>query len=59
MNIMLQILEEGMITDSNGVKIDFRNTVIILTSNVGASTAKGQGVLASQTLMQKSNTIDS
>ena len=45
MNIMLQILEEGMITDSNGVKIDFRNTVIILTSNVGASTAKGQGVL--------------
>lgn len=45
LNILLQILEEGMITDSNGVKIDFRNTVIILTSNVGASTAKGQGVL--------------
>lgn len=35
-NILLQILEEGMITDSLGRKIDFRNTIIILTSNVGA-----------------------
>ena len=45
MNIMLQILEEGMLTDTNGTKIDFRNTIIILTSNVGASQAHGQGVL--------------
>jgi ATP-dependent Clp protease ATP-binding subunit ClpC len=36
MNLLLQILEEGMITDSFGRKIDFRNTIIILTSNVGA-----------------------
>ncbi|MEZ5405980.1 MAG: ATP-dependent Clp protease ATP-binding subunit [Verrucomicrobiia bacterium] len=35
-NILLQILEDGMITDSLGRKIDFRNTIIILTSNVGA-----------------------
>jgi ATP-dependent Clp protease ATP-binding subunit ClpC len=42
MNLLLQILEEGMITDSFGRKIDFRNTIIILTSNVGASTIARQ-----------------
>ncbi len=42
MNLLLQILEEGMITDSLGRKIDFRNTIIILTSNVGAGTIKRQ-----------------
>ena len=42
MNLLLQILEEGMVTDSLGRKIDFRNTIIILTSNVGASTIKRQ-----------------
>ncbi len=36
MDILLQILEEGRLTDSFGRKIDFRNTVIIMTSNVGA-----------------------
>ena len=35
-NILLQILEEGRLTDSQGRSVDFRNTVIILTSNVGA-----------------------
>jgi ATP-dependent Clp protease ATP-binding subunit ClpC len=42
MNLLLQILEEGLITDSFGRKIDFRNTIIILTSNVGASSIKRQ-----------------
>ncbi|MBB63905.1 MAG: NDP-hexose 4-ketoreductase [Waddliaceae bacterium] len=36
MDILLQILEEGRLTDSFGRKIDFRNTIIILTSNLGA-----------------------
>ncbi|MBN1914965.1 MAG: ATP-dependent Clp protease ATP-binding subunit [Parachlamydiales bacterium] len=36
MNILLQILEEGKLTDSLGRKIDFRNTIIIMTSNLGA-----------------------
>jgi len=45
MNLMLQILEEGVVTDSMGRKIDFRNTIIILTSNVGASTIKRQSSL--------------
>lgn len=45
MNLMLQILEEGVITDSMGRKVDFRNTIIILTSNVGANTIKRQSTL--------------
>ncbi|MBX9923911.1 MAG: ATP-dependent Clp protease ATP-binding subunit [Rhabdochlamydiaceae bacterium] len=36
MNLLLQILEEGRLTDSFGRKIDFKNTIIILTSNLGA-----------------------
>ena len=35
-NILLQVLDDGHITDSQGRKVDFRNTVIIMTSNVGA-----------------------
>jgi ATP-dependent Clp protease ATP-binding subunit ClpC len=42
MNILLQVLEEGKLTDSLGRKIDFRNTIIILTSNVGAQMIKKQ-----------------
>ena len=36
-NILLQVLEDGVLTDSQGRRVDFRNTVLILTSNVGAS----------------------
>ncbi|MBQ9428938.1 MAG: ATP-dependent Clp protease ATP-binding subunit [Clostridia bacterium] len=36
-NIMLQILDDGMLTDAQGRKVDFKNTIIIMTSNVGAS----------------------
>jgi len=35
-NILLQVLDEGVLTDSYGRKVDFRNTVIIMTSNLGA-----------------------
>jgi ATP-dependent Clp protease ATP-binding subunit ClpC len=35
-NMLLQILDEGMLTDSYGRKVDFRNTIIIMTSNLGA-----------------------
>jgi ATP-dependent Clp protease ATP-binding subunit ClpC len=45
MNLLLQILEEGTVTDSLGRKIDFRNTIIIMTSNVGASSIKRQTAL--------------
>ena len=36
MNILLQILDDGRLTDSNGRMVDFKNTVIIMTSNIGA-----------------------
>ena len=41
-NILLQILEDGVLTDSLGRKVDFKNTVIIMTSNVGTSRLKHQ-----------------
>jgi len=40
MNMLLQILEEGKLTDSQGRAVDFRNTIILLTSNVGSESAK-------------------
>ncbi len=45
-NMMLQVLDDGYLTDSLGRKIDFRNTIIIMTSNIGARQLKdfGQGV---------------
>ncbi len=45
-NLLLQVLDEGQLTDSLGRKVDFRNTVIIMTSNIGARQLKdfGQGV---------------
>ena len=36
-NIMLQILEDGILTDAQGRRVDFKNTILIMTSNVGAS----------------------
>jgi ATP-dependent Clp protease ATP-binding subunit ClpC len=45
MHILLQVLEEGILTDSLGRKIDFRNTVIIMTSNLGADKLSKGGAL--------------
>ncbi|MEI8175898.1 MAG: ATP-dependent Clp protease ATP-binding subunit, partial [Candidatus Omnitrophota bacterium] len=42
-NLLLQILEEGRLTDSFGRKINFKNTIMIMTSNIGAETLKRQG----------------
>jgi ATP-dependent Clp protease ATP-binding subunit ClpC len=42
-NILLQVLEDGRLTDSFGRKIDFRNTVLFMTSNLGAELLKKQG----------------
>jgi len=45
-NIMLQVLDEGQLTDSLGRRVDFRNTIVIMTSNIGTRELKdfGQGV---------------
>ncbi|MBE9602207.1 ATP-dependent Clp protease ATP-binding subunit [Pedobacter sp. MC2016-24] len=57
-NILLQVLDEGQLTDSLGRKVDFRNTIIIMTSNIGARQLKdfGQGVGFSTTA--KTNQAD-
>ena len=46
-NMLLQILEDGILTDSQGRRVDFKNCIIIMTSNVGAKkiSQSGQGVL--------------
>jgi ATP-dependent Clp protease ATP-binding subunit ClpC len=42
-NMLLQIMEEGRLTDSFGRNVDFRNTIMIMTSNIGADLIKGGG----------------
>jgi ATP-dependent Clp protease ATP-binding subunit ClpC len=42
-NMLLQIMEEGRLTDSFGRHVDFRNTILIMTSNIGADLIKGGG----------------
>ncbi|MEA3316569.1 MAG: ATP-dependent Clp protease ATP-binding subunit [Bacteroidota bacterium] len=58
-HLLLQVLDEGQITDSLGRKIDFRNTIIIMTSNIGSRQLKdfGQGVGFST--KAKQNTVKS
>ncbi|MCL5059017.1 MAG: ATP-dependent Clp protease ATP-binding subunit [Actinobacteria bacterium] len=48
-NILLQVLEDGRLTDSKGRVVDFRNTVIIMTSNVGVSTIRREATLGFRT----------
>ena len=47
-NLLLQVLEEGRLTESKGRAVDFRNTVIIMTGNIGAQYLKRQGSLGFQ-----------
>jgi ATP-dependent Clp protease ATP-binding subunit ClpC len=47
-NVLLQILDEGRLTDSTGRRVDFRNTVLIMTSNVGSQEVGSGGVLGFQ-----------
>ena len=49
-NILLQVLDDGTLTDSTGRRVDFRNTVVIMTSNIGTRDIKmlGQGIGFSQ-----------
>ncbi|MGO8703575.1 MAG: ATP-dependent Clp protease ATP-binding subunit, partial [Candidatus Brocadiia bacterium] len=44
-NMLLQIMEDGRLTDSFGRKVDFRNTILIMTSNIGADVIKNQSGL--------------
>jgi len=43
-NILLQVMDHGVLTDSNGKKVDFRNVILIMTTNAGASDAQRQSI---------------
>ena len=47
-NMLLQIMEEGHLSDARGRKVDFRNAIIVMTSNIGADVIKKQGTLGFQ-----------
>ncbi|MFW5686688.1 MAG: ATP-dependent Clp protease ATP-binding subunit [Halanaerobium sp.] len=48
-NVLLQILEDGVLTDTHGRKVDFKNTIVIMTSNVGADFIEKQSQLGFKT----------
>jgi ATP-dependent Clp protease ATP-binding subunit ClpC len=53
LNILLQILEDGQLTDSNGRTVDFKNTIIVMTSNVGAKFIQKTTSLGFQTVSEE------
>ncbi|WP_315118841.1 ATP-dependent Clp protease ATP-binding subunit [uncultured Clostridium sp.] len=53
-NILLQILEDGILTDGKGKTVNFKNTIVIMTSNVGASTIRKQRTLGFSTSSNES-----
>ena len=57
-NILLQVLDEGQLTDSLGRKVDFRNTIIIMTSNIGARQLKDFGAGVGFTTSAKTSQSD-
>lgn len=54
-NMMLQIMDEGKLTDSFGRHVDFRNVIIIMTSNIGAEVIKNQASLGFRKASEKDN----
>lgn len=59
LNILLQILDEGELTDSRGSRISFRNTIIIITSNIGAEQVTNDSKLGFDVFLDDSITMDS
>jgi len=58
-NMLLQVLDDGFLTDSMGRKVNFQNTIIIMTSNIGARQVKDFGTgLGFETAAQKAQTSD-
>ncbi|USS85653.1 ATP-dependent Clp protease ATP-binding subunit [Fructilactobacillus myrtifloralis] len=52
-NMLLQVLDDGYLTDSKGRKVDFRNTIIIMTSNLGATALQQQKTVGFETAQTK------
>lgn len=57
-NLLLQVLDDGMLTDSLGRKVDFKNTIIIMTSNIGSRQLKDFGSGVGFTTAAKSGAMD-
>lgn len=57
-NILLQVLDDGVLTDGLGRKVDFRNTIIIMTSNIGVSDLKDFGTGIGFTTQNKRDNMD-
>ena len=58
LNLLLQILEDGVLTDSHGRTVDFRNTVIIMTSNIGARTIIDRKTLGFKNQNDETNNLE-
>ncbi len=56
-NILLQILDDGRLTDSKGRTVDFKNAVIIMTSNIGASYLQAEGVSSPEAFSEASDHV--
>lgn len=56
-NILLQILDDGRLTDSRGRTVSFKNTVIIMTSNIGASYLQAEGVASEESFAEASGQV--
>jgi ATP-dependent Clp protease ATP-binding subunit ClpC len=57
-NILLQILDDGRLTDAKGRRVDFRNTIVIMTSNVGAELIRRQGNLGFNTAKDEQKSVE-
>jgi len=57
-NILLQILDDGRLTDAKGRRVDFRNTIVIMTSNVGAELIRRQGNLGFATARDEAKSAE-
>jgi ATP-dependent Clp protease ATP-binding subunit ClpC len=58
LNVLLQVFEDGHLTDSKGRKVDFKNTVIVMTSNLGSSLFQSSGGIGFNFGRQDSDTLD-
>ena len=56
-NILLQIMEDGRLTDGKGRTVDFRNTIIIMTSNIGSSFLQAEGLRSEQDFAEASKQV--
>ena len=57
-NILLQIFDDGHLTDAKGRKVDFRNTIIVMTSNIGSDLIRQERFMGFNLKSEEGNTVD-